>query len=329
VKTDLRVRVVYRDGLLAQVAEGYTPIMKGQTAIDIEDALQKLKQNNRLSKQKRRYDDEEPSRIGIPRLILALSGHARPQVRFQTGGEQLRITTNQDIAGYPALKVRNFIKSYRSGGSFHQAAEAALDLRPEAAATLLLKLVELGLIEEVEKRIDGELIFQATNYGRALANASAAKPIYRKTGDRILEQFLKRVHTVNATSKYLYRLEAVVLFGSMLSDVERLGDVDDAIDLQPKVTEETSFQEWCMARRRVAEAERRSFRTTFEWATWPKLEILLLLKALSRSLSLHELQQLTRMANVSYYVLLGDPGRIGRLISGGPRVISRHSPMRC
>jgi hypothetical protein len=149
------------------------------------------------------------------------------------------------------------------------------------------------------------------------------------TGDRILEQFLKRVHTVNATSKYLYRLEAVVLFGSMLSDVERLGDVDVAIDLQPKVTEETSFQEWCMARRRVAEAEGRSFRTTFEWATWPKLEILLLLKARSRILSLHELQQLTRMANVSYYVLLGDPGRIGRLISGGRRVISRHSPMRC
>lgn len=38
--------------------------MKGQTAIvsraDIEGALQKLEQNNRLSKQKRRYDDEEP-----------------------------------------------------------------------------------------------------------------------------------------------------------------------------------------------------------------------------------------------------------------------------
>jgi hypothetical protein len=72
----------------------------------------------------------------------------------------LRITTNQDIAGYPALKVRNFIKSYRSGGFFRKAAEAALDLSPEAAATLLLKLVDLGLIEEVQKRIDGELIFK-------------------------------------------------------------------------------------------------------------------------------------------------------------------------
>jgi hypothetical protein len=262
-------------------------------------------------------------------LILVFRGTPDLTCDVQTGGEQLRITTNQDIAGYPGRKVRNFIKSYRSGGFFRQAAAAALDLSPGAAATLLLKLVDLGLIEEVERRIDGELIFQATNYGRALANASAAKPIYRKTGDRVLEQFLERVHTVNATSKYLYCVEAVVLFGSMLSDVERLGDVDVAIDLQPKVTEETSFQEWCMARRRVAEAEGRSFRTTFEWATWPKLEILLLLKARSRSLSLHELQQLTGMTNVSYDVLLGDPGRIGRLISGGRRVISRHSPMRC
>ena len=58
MKTDLRVRMVYRDGLLAQVAEGYTPIMKGQTAIvsraDIEDALQKSEQSERLSKQERR-----------------------------------------------------------------------------------------------------------------------------------------------------------------------------------------------------------------------------------------------------------------------------------
>jgi hypothetical protein len=201
--------------------------MKRQAVIvsraDIDDALQKLEQNNGLSKQKRRYDDEEPE-LDWHTTLDPLCCRGTPDLRcdVQTGGEQLRITTNQDIAGYPALKVRNFIKSYRSGGFFRQAAEAALDLPPEAAATLLLKLVDLGLIEEVEKRIDGELIFQATNYGRSLANASAAKPIYRKTGDRILEQLLKRVHAVNATSEYLYRVEAVVLFGSMLSDAERL-----------------------------------------------------------------------------------------------------------
>ena len=239
----------------------------------------------------------------------------------------MRITTNQDIAGYPALKVRNFIRRYRSGSFLNQAAEASLDLSADAAADFLRNLVDLGLIEEVEKSRDGGLIFQVTNYGLALANASAAKPIYRKTAERVLEELLERVHIVNATSKYLYRVESVVLFGSMLSDVERLGDVDVAIDLQPKVREEGSFQEWCMARRSVAEAEGRSFRTIFDWATWPRREILLLLKARSRSLSLHELQQLTRMVNVSYVVLLGDPQRIVRLISCGRNVTSRNSQM--
>jgi len=239
----------------------------------------------------------------------------------------MRITTNQDIAGYPALKVRNFIRRYRSVSFLNQAAEASLDLSADAAADFLRNLVDVGLIEEVEKSRDGGLIFQVTNYGLALANASAAKPIYRKTAERVLEELLERVHIVNATSKYLYRVESVVLFGSMLSDVERLGDVDVAIDLQPKVREEGSFQEWCMARRCVAEAEGRSFRTIFDWATWPRREILLLLKARSRSLSLHELQQLTRMVNVSYVVLLGDPQRIVRLISCGRNVTSRNSQM--
>jgi hypothetical protein len=69
----------------------------------------------------------------------------------------------------------------------------------------------------------------------------------------------RRFCPANRTQEYVYRVEHVVLFGSMLSDVDRLGDVDVAVLLQPKVNEEAAFQEWSMARRRSAEAKGRNF----------------------------------------------------------------------
>jgi hypothetical protein len=66
--------------------------MKGQTAIvsraDIEGALQKLEQNNRLSKQKRRYDDEEPEQDWHTPLDPCVVG-ARP-----TSGSMFRQERN-------------------------------------------------------------------------------------------------------------------------------------------------------------------------------------------------------------------------------------------
>jgi hypothetical protein len=120
----------------------------------------------------------------------------------------------------------------------------------------------------------------------------------------------------------VYRVQSAVLFGSMLSSMERLGDVDIAIELQPKVTGDTQLRQRCDARRHAAEERGRSFRTSFDWAMWPRFEILLRLKARSRSLSLHEFDQVTRMDNVQYRVLVGDPKRIASLISRGRPVSS-------
>jgi hypothetical protein len=50
---------------------------------------------------------------------------------------------------------------------------------------------------------------------------------------------------------------------------------------------------------------------------WPRTEVLLFLKARSRTLSLHEWDQVTRMADVRYRVLWGDSERIAGLIPRG------------
>jgi predicted nucleotidyltransferase len=228
----------------------------------------------------------------------------------------MRITTNQSIAGYPALQVREFVRKYRFTNFSTGAAEAALMLSTEAAVDFLNKLSDLGFIGKSRER-EGKQLFQLTNSGQAFANASAAKPIHRKTAERVLAQFLERVHKVNATHEYLFRVKNVVLFGSMLSNADRLGDVDIAISLEAKVSDTNAYQAWSMARRDEAEAAGRCFHTSFESAIWPRQEVFLQLKARSRSLSLHELEQIATTSNLCYRVLLGDPEQLAAWIPSG------------
>ena len=232
---------------------------------------------------------------------------------------QMRITSDQRIAGYPTFELRKFVRSHRFTCFLPEQAADALALSPEATADLLSKLLSSGFIKEAGQSDEGQL-FQLTNYGHDLANASGAKQICRKTAERVLTDFLERVRKVNATSQYLYRVEDVILFGSMLSDAERLGDVDVAVNLAPKVSRSTKFQEWHAARIRAAQSEGRCFHTVLERAYWPINEVYLELKAKSRYLSLHELAQIKHLPNLSYRVLLGVPEQLGTLIPTGRAV---------
>lgn len=231
----------------------------------------------------------------------------------------MRIVSDELIAGYPALEVREFLRRYRLTDFYIEAAGDALVLSPRTAAIFMNKLKGLGFIEELDKW-GGHRLFRLTIKGQALANASAARPIHRKTAERLLEQFLERVQRVNSTEEYAYRVEHVVLFGSMLTDTERLGDVDVAIQLEPKVSEDSSHERWCTARRRAAEAKGRNFHGVLGWAMWPTQEILLHLKARSRGLSLHDFSEVEKMPDVRYRVLLGDQQRIAALIVSGQAV---------
>jgi hypothetical protein len=60
----------------------------------------------------------------------------------------------------------------------------------------------------------------------------------------------------------------------MLSEAERLGDVDIAIELLLKVAEQTEFHKWCDRRRYAARDQGKSFRSSFDWIFWPREEIL-------------------------------------------------------
>jgi len=234
---------------------------------------------------------------------------------------KMRITKGQIVAGYPALEVRGFLRRYRLGAFVAEASEEALKVSPAEAAKFLSVMVSLGYLEPVNPPpADETPCFEVTSLGQAFANASGARPISRETADRVLREFMERVQAVNASDEYVYKIESVVLFGSMLTDLDRLGDVDLAIELLPTALDDRLFQNQCQSRRRLAIEKGRRFGSTFDWAVWPTMEIFLFLKSRSRSLSLHALNEVVEMKEVSYRVLHGNRKRLAAMIPAGTPV---------
>ncbi len=143
-----------------------------------------------------------------------------------------------------------------------------------------------------------------------------ARSQFRGRQRRAIREFMERVQAINESREYAYQIESVVLFGSMLSSAERLGDVDLAIELKPAILGDEEFGECCNLRRRTAQAGGRRFTSTFDWVTWPQKEIILFLKSRSRTLSLHDLHDLTPMNDIQCRVLLGNSRRLMKMIPG-------------
>jgi len=196
------------------------------------------------------------------------------------------------------------------------AAQSFMQIKSRQAAEFINEMVALELIEPTMP-FENEAAFQVATLGHAFANATAAKPITRGTAERVLREFMDRVNAVNASEEYAFKVKSAVLFGSMLSNADRLGDVDVAIDLQRRILDSAKFRQQCDRRRQLAEEEGRAFWTSVDWATWPEKEVVLELKARTRSLSLHGFDQLMEMENLRYRILIGDASAIASQIPTG------------
>ena len=197
----------------------------------------------------------------------------------------MRIAAEVVIAGQEARRLRVL---FRYIGDFDFRPELVaerLDLTLSKARRLIARLVEENWIQEAELR-DGPVYRLAEN-GRSLALASFAPLLKRSTAQRKIDELLERVRTANRDSYYLYRVARVLLFGSMLGDSERVGDVDLVVELEPKTEDRGRREAEELARIRAAIKSGRRFSNILEQLHWPRYEVLLFLKSRSRGLSLH------------------------------------------
>lgn len=200
----------------------------------------------------------------------------------------MRIRSESKICGLPALQIREGLRRVaRTRTTDIEYLSRCFRISLRRARTLVKDLIAQGLLEPEETGPVKGARYRITRAGRILSLATAAAPISRATADRKVAEFLERVRLVNDDERYLYRVRRVVVFGSYLTDQPSINDVDLAVELERRVTDPTLFMTKTMER--VVEAERagRSFASYFAQLIWPHTEVLLKLKARSRSISLH------------------------------------------
>ncbi len=197
----------------------------------------------------------------------------------------MRIDARGRIAGLASIAVRAFLRSAGDADWDVDYAASRFRVTRRRAQRVIQRLVALGYVQETS--VKGDRSFKRTLAGSALAQASAAPPLRRATADRKLSEFLARVRQINGDDYYLYRVKRAVVFGSYLTDAERINDIDVAIELAPRWRDPEKHETLSESRVERAKIEGRRFGNIVHEVTWPQTEIWLALKARSRAISLH------------------------------------------
>jgi len=241
-----------------------------------------------------------------------------------------------EIAGLPAIRIRDILRRVHSlldapfiANRCKVSSRKAKQIIEELAAEGYLEFersrqnLAAPYSPRKEKRRYRQVdCYKLTKKGERLARASAAGKMPRTKAERILEGLRRRVEEVNAASDYLFRIPTVVVYGSYVRGEALLSDIDIAVELEPKwdIANTSTEQYAALTNKRieVAEAKGRMFPSFFEELDWPRREVMLHLKARTRGLSLHGLEDFFEMEkdeNFAYRVLTGDLNRIKKRLA--------------
>jgi predicted nucleotidyltransferase len=154
--------------------------------------------------------------------------------------------------------------------------------------------------------------YKLTDKGIELRNASAATKMPRIKADQIIVALLKRVEEANAMD-FAYRIPTVIVYGSYVRGEPFLSDVDIAVGLEGKWDSDEERDRREKERIKFAFASGRIFSNFIDELSWPKYEVQRYLKARTRGLSVHALDDFISMQkdkNFAYRVLRGDADRV-------------------
>jgi hypothetical protein len=197
----------------------------------------------------------------------------------------MRLAPGQQIAGFPATKIRDLLRRFSpEGGRPPCVIAARLKVSEARAVQLADELVRLGLLSHF---FDTSEAFTLTPDGARLAQARAGAPLTRATASRRLSELIDRIPEANANETFAYVVERALVFGSFLSDVPTLGDVDVDLTLAPRSAdrdEAEAARERSIAR---AHLQGRRFPNLVAQLCWPRHEVVVFLRSGTRLLSMH------------------------------------------
>lgn len=203
------------------------------------------------------------------------------------------------ILGRPLGEVRRVLRLDDGEGFDLEAARQRIAGDDYAARRFLADLVtDQWLIQE---RPD---YWVATAKAKELQFKSRGK-LTRAKADSLVSELMVRVHVINDDSNYAFKVDAVVLFGSYLSALDRIGDVDVAIALRARLQNREA--------QKVLEEEARSrgrrSQNMVDHLFKPQREVLQALRAKSSGLDVRNISELQGLlqerGDVPYSVIFG------------------------
>lgn len=205
----------------------------------------------------------------------------------------MRIDSRDKIGGVPVMEVRDLLLRFMGatvvGAYFRDAGLLEVLLAEGLVGTVYRDPTQLNEPRVVTGRGDHAVgpWYELTDEGNRFAQASAAAPLRRATAERKLREFMARVEQVNQSEEFAYRVKHVVLFGSYLTDAERMNDIDLAVELVPRWDGFNLGIQYRKEQERVRLAPHYRTRNAQAAEGWPRREVLLFLKARSRAFSFH------------------------------------------
>lgn len=198
----------------------------------------------------------------------------------------MHINPKEDFAGVKLIQVRSLLKKIGWWQQEDALVQHFLKATEATSKAVLKKLITDGYIEKVKPDWSETPFWETTKKGSALVKAPASLPLTRKTADLKIKQLMERVCEVNTSDFYLYKVTSLVLFGSYLSDKERIGDIDLAVEVHAKYSAEKQEQ---LEKKKIEDARKvRSFSYWLEEMAWPSREVILFLKSRSTALRIGE-----------------------------------------
>jgi predicted nucleotidyltransferase len=220
----------------------------------------------------------------------------------------IQLQTGQEIAGIPALTIRNLLRDI-ADRRFTKAwlHEKRFGDQADHLIETLLQAEYIQLDADASATANVGPFYKITEQGRSMMRATGARRVQRMTGKRVLEEFMDRVHEVNESPRFLIKVTEVVVFGSYLSDNDTLGDVDIACKYENKFAHvgQSAFEKKLKDHFIASGRRSRGISDLF----WPWEEVQLFLKNRKRTISLHNVEEVEEMLRQSrdfrFEVLLG------------------------
>ena len=165
----------------------------------------------------------------------------------------MEVDWDKEVCGMRLLLIRDMLRTFR-GKVFREAAiEERLRVSASVAAHVAEILLNDGWIQRTANQTDSW--FELTGRGRQFAAATASPRISRAKAEKILSEFIIRVHEVNDDDNYGVYVSSAYIFGSYLdASKDQLGDIDLDVTLRPRPIIGRDYWSYCAERQELAGA---------------------------------------------------------------------------